>query len=100
MGGRVAWKGPSGYRCEGEAACVKEWHSPRWKARGPCTDLFEPNKDKGYPCDLCWREKPVFECADALVVPLLEESNVTGIEVTKEQPYFKPKGIGGQYHGC
>ncbi len=26
-GERVAWKGPSGERCEGQAACVEEWHS-------------------------------------------------------------------------
>jgi len=62
-GERVVWKGPSGYRCEGEAVCVKEWHSSRCEARGPCTDLFEPNKEKGYPCGLCWREKPASEAS-------------------------------------
>ena len=40
---RVAEIGPSGERCEGEVACVEEWHSSRCEAHWQRTDRPEPN---------------------------------------------------------
>jgi hypothetical protein len=45
------------------------------------------------------RKRQNSECADVLIVSLLEESNATRVEVAKEQPDLEPKGFRGKEHG-